>query len=105
MSNHPHRQTSFRQTGNSSVLVVVLLLIVSALLIQNGYQTYQIIEDGDRLRARIAAQEPTVKDAQQVRAQLLSIGGQTATLANAGNTNAQLIIERLRAQGVTIKAP
>jgi len=85
--------------------VVVLLLIVSALLIQNSYQTYQIIEDGDRLRARIAAQEPTVKDAQQVRAQLLSIGGQTATLANAGNTNAQLIIERLRAQGVTIKAP
>ncbi len=85
--------------------MVVLLLIVSALLIQNSYQTYQIIEDGDRLRARIAAQEPTVKDAQQVRAQLLSIGGQTATLANAGNTNAQLIIERLRAQGVTIKAP
>ena len=105
MSNYPHRQTSFRQSGNSSVLVVVLLLIVSALLIQNGYQTYQIIEDGDRLRARIAAQEPTVKDAQQVRAQLLSIGGQTATLANAGSTNAQLIIERLRAQGVTIKAP
>lgn len=85
--------------------MVALLLIVSALLMQNGYQTYQIIEDGDRLRARIAAQEPTVKDAQQVRAQLLSIGGQTATLANAGNTNAQLIIERLRAQGVTINAP
>ena len=97
--------TSARQSGKSSVLIIIILLMVSAMLLQNGYQTYQIIDDGDRLRARIAAQQATVNDAQKVRAQLLSIGGQTAALADAGNINAQIIIERLRAQGVTIRAP
>ena len=104
MSNHMLR-SSARQTGSSSLLIVVILLMVSAMLLQNGYQTYQIIDDGDRLRARIAAQQPTVNDAQKVRAQLLSIGGQTAALADSGNINAQILIERLNAQGVTIRAP
>ncbi len=93
------------QIGSSSPLALIVVLLLAAILLQNGYQTYQILDDGDRLRARINAQEPTVQDAQKVRAQLLSIAGQTAALANAGNPNAQLLIERLQAQGVTIRAP
>jgi hypothetical protein len=99
------RSLGRQATGQSSIWTVIILLIVSAMLLQNGYQTYQIIDDGDRLKARIAAQQPTVNDAQKVRAQLLSIGGQTAALAEGDNINAQIIIERLRAQGVTIRPP
>jgi hypothetical protein len=93
------------QTGSSSLLLLIVLLLLGAILLQNGYQTYQILDDGDRLRARINAQEAAVQDAQKVRAQLLSIAGQTAALADGGNANARVLIERLQAQGVTIRAP
>ncbi len=93
------------QTGSSSALLLVVVLLLGAILLQNGYQTYQILDDGDTLRGRISAQEAAVQDAQKVRAQLLSIAGQTAALADAGNANALVLIERLRAQGVTIRAP
>ena len=93
------------QTGSSALLMLIVLLLLGAILMQNGYQTYQILDDGDRLRARINAQEATVQDAQKVRSQLLSIAGQTAALADGGNVNARVLIERLQAQGVTIRAP
>ena len=93
------------QTNNWSLLLLIVLLLLGAILLQNGYQTYQILDDGDRLRARINAQETAVQDAQKVRAQLLSIAGQTAALADGGNANARVLIERLQAQGVTIRAP
>ena len=93
------------QTGSSSLLLLIVLLLLGATLLQNGYQTYQILDDRDTLRARINAQEAAVQDAQKVRAQLLSIAGQTAALADGGNTNAGVLIERLQAQGVTIRAP
>ena len=93
------------QTNNWSLLLLIVLLLLGAILLQNGYQTYQILDDGDRLRARIDAQETAVQDAQKVRAQLLSIAGQTAALADADNANARVLIERLQAQGVTIRAP
>ena len=89
---------------NKSALIL-LLIAVLALVVQNAYQSFQIMADQERLRARIAAQEASVQDAQKVRAQLLSIAGQTALLAQQGNSNAQLLVERLEAQGVTITPP
>ncbi len=96
---------SARQRGVSSGVLAIVVLILAAVLLQNGYQTYQILDDRDRLRARIAAQAAAVQDAEKVRAQLLTIAGQTAVLADAGNANAKVLIERLRTQGVTIQPP
>ena len=89
----------------SKSALILLLIAVLALVVQNAYQSFQILDDQDRLRTRIAAQEASVQDAQKVRAQLLSIAGQTALLAQQGNNNAQLLVERLEAQGVTITPP
>ena len=89
----------------SKSALILLLIAVLALVVQNAYQSFQILDDQDRLRTRIAAQEASVQDAQKVRAQLLSIAGQTALLAQQGNNNARLLVERLEAQGVTITPP
>ena len=96
---------SSQQTGESGILMVVVTLILACVLVQNGYQTFRIIGDRDRLAQRIEAQEATVRDAEKVRAQLLSIAGQTAVLAEQGNANAARLVEVLRAQGVTIRPP
>ena len=105
MTDRNHGANPATQSGQTSGLMIIVLLILCALVLQNGYQTYQLIDDGERLKGRIQGQEATVQDAQKVRAQLLSIAGQTAVLADGGNTNAQILIERLRAQGVTITPP
>ena len=89
----------------NKTLVYLVFIALLALVIQNAYQTFRIVDDQDRIRARIAAQEASVQDAQKVRAQLLSIAGQMALLADDGNANAQLLVERLKAQGVTITPP
>ena len=85
--------------------MLVVALVLACILVQNGYQTFQIMDDRERLGQRIAAQEPTVQDAEKVRAQLLSIAGQTALLAEQGNVNAVRLIELLRTQGVVIRPP
>ena len=96
---------SSQQTGESGILMLVVTLILACVLVQNGYQTFQIIDDRDRLGQRIEAQEASVQDAEKVRAQLLSIAGQTAALAEQGNPNAVRLVELLRAQGVTVRPP
>ncbi|MDH3641018.1 MAG: hypothetical protein OES38_02925 [Gammaproteobacteria bacterium] len=96
---------SSQQTGESGILMLVVTLILACVLVQNGYQTFQIIDDRDRLAQRIEAQETSVRDAEKVRAQLLSIAGQTAALAEQGNPNAIRLVELLRAQGVTVRPP
>lgn len=96
---------SSHETGESGILMLVVTLILACVLVQNGYQTFQIIDDRDRLAQRIEAQEATVRDAEKVRAQLLSIAGQTAVLAEQGNPNAVRLVELLRAQGVTVRPP
>ena len=96
---------SNRESGEAGISMLVVALILACILVQNGYQTFQIIDDRERLGQQIAAQESAVQDAEKVRAQLLSIAGQTAVLAEQGNENAARLVEVLRAQGVTIRPP
>jgi cell division protein FtsL len=91
--------------GTSRISMLVVTLLLACVLVQNGYQTFQIMADRDKLAERIAAQEATVQDGEKVRAQLLSIAGQTALLAEQGNANAVRLIEVLRDQGVVVRPP
>jgi len=94
-----------KQAGETGILPLVVTLVLVCILVQNGYQTYQILNDQETLGQQIAAQESTVRDAEKVRAQLLSIAGQTAVLAEKGNPNAIRLVEQLKAQGVVFHPP
>jgi len=94
-----------KQVGETGILPLVVTLILVCILLQNGYQTYRILKDQETLGQQIAAQESTVRDAEKVRAQLLSIAGQTAVLAEQGNPNATRLVEQLKAQGVVFHPP
>ena len=77
---------SNRESGEVGVPMLVVALILACILVQNGYQTFQIIDDRDRLGQQIAAQESAVQDAEKVRAQLLSIAG-ASPFAHSGSTS------------------
>ena len=98
--------TAPERRGLSDTAIVGLLAGLTAiLLLQTVYQTQRLWSDSANLEARHAAQEAVLADVEKVRAQLESLAGQTAILAEGGNANARQLQEQLRAQGVTIRPP
>jgi len=67
-----------------------------------AFQTYQLVRERSSLQSVRAAQEPTIEQAQKLRAQLDAISKKTLELAQQGNSGAALIVEQLAKRGVTI---
>ena len=67
-----------------------------------AFQTVQFVREREALHTVKTAQEPTLEQAQKLRAQLDSIARSTLKLAEQGNSGAALIIEDLARRGVTI---
>ena len=92
MSEHDQRFGAF----------LPLLLALATLLLWFGFQTHQLIKDGDNLRNLKTSQDAIYGNAQKMRTQLEAIAGDTARLAQAGNPHATQIVNALRARGITI---
>jgi hypothetical protein len=60
------------------------------------------VRERNALQTAKAAQEPTIEQAQKLRAQLDVISKKTLELAQQGNTGAAFIVEELARRGVTI---
>ncbi len=86
----------------SASLVVPLVLVILALLLMLGYQTFTLWQEREALTIRYAQQEPAVQQSQAMRAQLDSIARKTAVLADQGNANAALLVQTLEQRGITI---
>ena len=67
-----------------------------------AFQTYQLVRERSSLQSVKAAQDPTIEQAQKLRAQLDAISRKTLELAQQGNSGAALIVEELARRGVTI---
>jgi Tfp pilus assembly protein PilN len=82
-----------------------LALVVLAVLLLVGFQTFQLVRERDLLTQSRASLEPTVQEMTRMRQQLDSLAGRTAKLAEAGNANAKQILEDMRRQGIAVKPP
>ena len=89
-----------RQERPSPWPAVTLLTI--AMVAWFGFQTYQLVREREVLQSVKVAQEPTIAQAQKLRAQLEAISKKTLELAQQGNAGAALIVEELARRGVTI---
>ena len=79
-----------------------LFLALATLLIWFGFQTVQLLKEKDNLAAMRVNQAKLYENAQKMRAQLDALAAETAKLANAGNPNAQQLINALKARGISI---
>jgi hypothetical protein len=79
-----------------------LAILSAALVVALGVETMQLVERW-RLAELRAAQAPQVQQAAKFRDQLQALGGETARLADGGDTAAQKIVDTMRQQGVTLK--
>ena len=88
--------------SSSHTLFVPVLLIVIGLLLMTGFQSIQLSREFDLLKQRQEAQATPLEESQSVRDQLQAIATSTKQLAEAGNQNAQRIVEQLERAGITI---
>ena len=85
-----------------SSLLIPLGLLVVTFLAMVAFQTSQLLRERENLGALRANQETAIGQATRLRQQLDSIAGQTARLAEQGNANAKVVIDRLKQQGITV---
>jgi hypothetical protein len=80
---------------------VVLLALAFVMLLV--FQLVQMIRESGNIHRIHAAQEQNLVEGKRLLAQLNSIAGKTAALADAGDTNAKAIIDEMRKLGIQVK--
>ncbi len=84
-------------------LMLPVALVVVALFLWTGFQTFYLIRERGALHAARTNLETPYQESVKLRAQIESIARKTAELAAQGNPGAQTIVEELRKRGITIK--
>lgn len=79
-----------------------LLLVIIALIVWSAFQTTQLYKERQNLKTAYDNQEQVVTNAKKMRAQLDAIAAGTKRLADQGNANAQLIVQQLAKNGISI---
>jgi hypothetical protein len=88
--------------GEGYGIVIPILLGLLTLVLWFGFQTSQLLKERDNLKTLSANQAAIYANAQKMRGQMDAIAAGTARLAQAGNPNAQQVVNALRARGITI---
>lgn len=82
-----------------------LVTVVVAFFLAIVFQTYQLIRDHSNLENAQAGQQSPLEQAVQMRQETEGLAGDVAALADKGNANAKQIVEVMRQQGITLRAP
>ena len=82
-----------------------LVTIVVAFFLTIAFQTYQLIRDHSNLENARAGQQAPLEQALQMRQETEGLAGDVAALADKGNADAKQIVDVMRAQGITLRAP
>lgn len=81
-----------------------IVLVAAALFIELITTTVQLVDEHSRLSSLVETQAAQVQQAVNFRAQLQSLGAETARLAEGGDAAAKQIVDAMKQQGVTLKA-
>ncbi|MGA8754982.1 MAG: hypothetical protein WB611_01415 [Stellaceae bacterium] len=82
-----------------------LILVIVSLFVLTAFETGQAIHDRGALTELLEAQQPSIEQAVKLRQQLQTLAGKTAELAAAGDAGAKMVVDQMKAQGVTLATP
>jgi len=97
-ANHDFRLTMTHLLFPISLLAFTLMLLFA-------FQTTQILRDRDVLHETKGGQEKAFEDSQRLQAQLNALLLGTQKLADQGDKNAKVIVDKLKELGITIGQP
>ena len=81
-----------------------LILIMVALLVWFGFQTFQLVLERTNLISLQGSLVAAVQESQKMRAQLETLINKTTELAKQGNASAKKVVEELEKRGISINA-
>lgn len=96
------QQPGSADPGRRYELFLPVLLVIVAVTAWFAFQTVQLVKERSSLTRLKAGQEQTLQNAQKMRAQLDSIAGGVARLAEQGNADAKLVVKALRDRGIVL---
>lgn len=96
---------STRSGGSPPELSLPLILVIVSLFVLIAFETGQAIHDRGALTELLEAQQPTIEQAVKLRQQLQTLAAKTAELAAAGDPGAKLVVDQMKAQGITLGTP
>jgi hypothetical protein len=102
---HASRRASDSAEARTFSPFVPLLVFFLAWLAWAAFQAVQLHEENKTLQALRASQQDQMQQANKVRQTLDALALETQKLADAGNTNAKLVIDELRKRGITVNRP
>jgi hypothetical protein len=88
-----------------SDLFIPMFIVALTLLFMAGFQTSQLLRQGESLRTLKSGQDSPLEDSRKVRTQFDSITTGAAQLADQGNPHAKMLLKELRKLGVTVTLP
>jgi urea transporter len=91
-------------TANSRTSFVPLMTMALALASWFGFQTYQLLQEKNKLNVLASSQEISHKNSEKMRAQFDGLATGTSKLAQQGNPVAQQIVSGLAQRGITVAA-
>ncbi|RMF98091.1 MAG: hypothetical protein D6727_03920 [Gammaproteobacteria bacterium] len=101
--NEP-RTAAGSDAGRTGFTVFLPLLLLSwSIVTLAGLQLYSLLQERDDLASLEAQQASALEEAKKIRAQLRSLAVGAADLAQAGNPNAQRLLDELARQGVRVE--
>jgi len=90
------------ETSHSNLPLVILLI---ALLIYFGFQTFALLGERGNLGQVKFSQENALQEAQKIQSQFRTLVTKTGELADKGHTGAKLVMEGLQRQGMGMAGP
>ncbi|TCV90634.1 hypothetical protein [Sulfurirhabdus autotrophica] len=88
--------------NQSGSLVLPMILLTIALIIWAVFQSVQLYKERQNLKLSFDNQEQLIVNGKKMRTQLDAIAAGTKRLADQGNANAQLIVQQLAKNGISI---
>lgn len=79
-----------------------LTLVSAAVLGLLAFNAFQIVQSHEALKLVISQQDKPIEESKKIETQLSALALGTKRLADAGNSNAQGIVEAMQKSGITI---
>ena len=89
----------------SGRLLALLAVVILTQLVQGVHEVVRLTGQREDLQLMHASQDRALEEVKKARAQLEALAGGTARLAEQGNPNARALVDKLKAQGIGLKAP
>src|SRR5690242_21678358 len=82
-----------------------LVTVIVAFFLTVAFQAYQLIREHSNLENAQAGQQAPLEQSLQMRQETEGLAGDIAVMADKGNANAKQIVDGMRSQGITLRAP